>query len=64
MGLLLGSDFNADFASVIFMIDAVAFPLVLLGLFFDEISGGCTRVLKRTHSILTFLKTHFGARHK
>ena len=64
MGLLLGSDFNAHFAGVVFMIDVVAFPLVLLALFFDEISGGCARALKRTLSILTFLKTHFGARHK
>ncbi len=63
MGLLLGSDFNADFAGVIFVIDAVAFPVVLLGLYCDEISSGYARALKRTLSILTCLKTHLGARH-
>jgi hypothetical protein len=44
-------------------IDAVTLPLLLVGIYFDEISGSCAKAYKQARSLLTLLKARLRARH-
>jgi len=62
--MLLGSGFSPAFADVIFLIDAVVIPLVLLATLYDRIAATCSAVLHRALAMVAYLITHIGVRHR
>ena len=62
--MLLGSGFSPAFADVIFLIDAVVIPLVLLATLYDRIAAACSAVLHRASAMVAYLIAHIGVGHR
>ena len=55
----LGTEFSADYVSVLLMINAITTVLVLAGLYLDKFAGAFARALEKAQSYLVYPKAHF-----
>jgi len=55
----LGTEFSADYVSVLLMINAITTVLVLAGLYLDKFAGAFAKSLEKALSCLVYPKTRF-----